>query len=82
MIKPITWPQKRVREFGLLAAKPKMGWQARLKHPELTALRVFRITGFERILVFYRPHIDGVEILRVVHASRNLSALFRHEGME
>jgi toxin ParE1/3/4 len=68
--------------FGLLAANPKMGWHARLRHPELKALRVFRITGFERILVFYRPHVDGIEILRVVHASRNLSILFRLEGME
>lgn len=68
--------------FGLLAANPKMGWHARLKHPELTALRVFRITGFERILVFYRPHADVVEILRVVHASRNLRILLRREGVE
>ena len=68
--------------FGLLAANPDMGWKARLKHPELTTLRVFRITGFQRILVFYLPHVEGVEILRVVHASRNLSLLFRREGME
>lgn len=68
--------------FGLLAASPNMGWKARLKHPELTNLRVFRITGFEKILVFYRPQADGVEILRVIHASRNLITLFRREGME
>jgi hypothetical protein len=50
--------------------------------PELKALLVFRITGFERVLVLYRPHVDGAEILPVVHASRNLSILFRREGIE
>ena len=68
--------------FGLLAANPEMGWHPRLEHPELTSLRVFRITGFEKMLVFYHPHPRGVEILRVVHASRNLRALLRREGME
>lgn len=68
--------------FGLLADNPKMGWKARLKRHELTTLRVFRITGFERVLVFYRPHLEGVEILRVVHASRNLRILLRREGIE
>jgi len=68
--------------FGLLAANPIMGWHSRLKHPELSALRVFRITGFEKTLVFYLPHPRGVEILRVVHASRNLRALLRREGVE
>lgn len=68
--------------FALLAANPKIRWHAALKHPELTALRVFRITGFEKILVFCRPHGNGVEILRVVHASRNLQVVLRREGLE
>lgn len=68
--------------FGLLASNPKIGWHPRLKHPELAALRVFRIIGFKKMIVFYRPHPSGVEILRVVHASRNLRALLRRERME
>ncbi len=68
--------------FGLLAANPSIGWHARLKHPELAELRVFSITGFKKMLVFYRPHTSGVEILRVVHGSRNLRALLRAEGIE
>ena len=38
--------------------------------------------GFEKMLVLYRPHSDWVEILRVVHSSRNLEALLRREGIE
>ena len=59
-----------------------MGWHARLKYPYLASLRTFRIPGFERILVLYKPEPDGVEILRVIHGSQNLNKLLRREGIE
>ena len=65
-----------------LATQPNMGWQSRLKRPELKTLRVFRVKDFERILILYIPLLDGVEILRVVHGSRNLQALLRREGLD
>jgi len=68
--------------FVLLATQPKIGWHPRLKHPSLDSLRVFQVSGFEKMLVFYRPLPDGVEILRVVHGSRNLRTLLRHETVE
>jgi toxin ParE1/3/4 len=68
--------------FSLLATQPEMGWHCQLKDPETASLRVFRVSGFERMLVLYRPLPDGVEILRVVHGSRNLQALLRREGVE
>jgi toxin ParE1/3/4 len=67
--------------FALLATQPNMGWHARFRHADLKSLRVFRVTDFERMLVLYLPLIDGVEILRVVHASRNLQSLLRREGL-
>jgi hypothetical protein len=54
-----------------------MGWPARLKHPQLRNLRVFRVTKFERVLILYLPLENGVEILRAVHGSRNVRSLFR-----
>jgi plasmid stabilization system protein ParE len=54
-----------------------MGWRARLNHPRLKSLRVFRVAGFERMLILYRPLPEGIEILRVVHGSRNIEALGR-----
>ncbi len=48
----------------------------------MESLRVFRVSAFERTLVLYLPRPDGVEILRVVHGSRNLEAIFRTEGSE
>jgi toxin ParE1/3/4 len=68
--------------FALLATQPNMGWRSRVRSPGLEALRVFRVTGFEDILIFYRPLSEGVENLRVVHGSRNLRALLRREGIE
>jgi plasmid stabilization system protein ParE len=41
--------------FTLLATQPEMGWHPKLKLPELKDVRVFRINGFEKILVLYRP---------------------------
>lgn len=57
-----------------------MGWRSRLKHEALKSMRVFRVGGFERMLIFYRPESSGIEILRVVHGSRNLQALFRRRA--
>ena len=57
-----------------------MGWHPRLWHPKLKELRVFRVKGFERILILYLPLVDGVDILRVIHGSRNIQALLRRDG--
>ena len=50
--------------------------------PGPRSLRVFRVTGFEKILILYRPFEDGIEVLRVVHGSRNVQRLIRWEGIE
>jgi toxin ParE1/3/4 len=63
--------------FSLLATQPQMGWRSRLNHARLKSLRVFRVAGFERMLILYRPLREGIEVLRVVHGSRNLQTLFR-----
>jgi toxin ParE1/3/4 len=65
--------------FALLATQPSMGWPPKLKRPALKSLRVFRVKGFERVLILYLPRPDGVEIFRVVHGSRNLQAFLRRK---
>jgi toxin ParE1/3/4 len=66
--------------FALLATQPDMGWRWLLKRPELQQLRIFRVKTLEHILILYLPLLNGVDILRVVHGSRNLQALFRRES--
>jgi len=63
--------------FALLATQPDMGWRFRFRHPDLKRLRVFRVKDFEKLLILYLPLFDGVEILRVVHGSRNIETLLR-----
>lgn len=67
--------------FALLATQPEIGWHRPLKHPALESLRVFRVSGFERIIILYRPVPGGVDILRVVHGSRDIQALLRRESL-
>ena len=66
--------------FALLAENPNIGWSSRLKNPALKTLRVFRVSTFEKMLILYRPLSESVDILRVVHGSRNLRALFRRRS--
>ena len=68
--------------FALLSTQPEMGWNPKLRHPNLRGARVFRVSGFEGILILYRPLEYGIEVLRVVHGSRNIQRLLRREGVE
>ena len=45
--------------FALLSTQPQMGWPLRLGNPRLASLRVFRISGFEKMLVLYLPVSSG-----------------------
>ena len=67
--------------FGLVATQPQIGWHPRLKHAALASLRVFRVSGFEKMLLLYLPRRDGVEI-PVVHGWRILQALLRRKGLK
>jgi toxin ParE1/3/4 len=68
--------------FSLLSTQPEMGWNPKLRLPELHGLRLFRVSGFEKILILYRPIEKGVEILRVIHGSQNVRRLLRRQGIE
>lgn len=68
--------------FELLSRRPSIGWGAHLQVPELTFLRMFTISGFDKMLVLYRPVPHGIEVLRVIHGSRNLVLLLKREGVE
>lgn len=62
--------------FQLLAKSPELGERQTFTRPELAELRVWQVKGFENHLIFYR-HIDGVvEVVRVLHASRDAEAAF------
>jgi toxin ParE1/3/4 len=49
---------------------------------ELKNLRQWRIKGFTDFLIFYCPLPDGVEIVRVLHAKRNIAAILEDEEFQ
>lgn len=42
----------------------------------IEGLRMWRVPGFEKHLIFYRETADGIEIIRVLHGARDLAGLF------
>ena len=65
--------------FEELARMPKMGALREYLNPGLSGLRMWRIHGFKRRLIFYRPTKDGIEVVRVLHSSRDIAAVLEDE---
>ncbi|MBI4718911.1 MAG: type II toxin-antitoxin system RelE/ParE family toxin [Planctomycetes bacterium] len=61
--------------FEELLATPLLGSTYACQSGRLVDLRRWRIPGFERTLVFYRIIDHGIEVVRVLHGARDISAL-------
>ena len=60
----------------LLATQPESGAALFVRQPELQNMRRFPVSdGFGKILLFYLPLLDGVDLVRVVHGGRDLERL-------
>jgi toxin ParE1/3/4 len=62
-----------------LARLPFSGTLQETKHIELAGRRKRRIKGFRNHLILYFPLPDGIDVIRVVHAARDLEYLFDEE---
>lgn len=60
--------------FESLARLPGLGSVWESPKSRLRNVRVWPIRRFRKYLIFYRPKRNGVEILRVIHGSRNIDA--------
>jgi len=47
---------------------------------QLEGLRRFPVHGFESYLIFYLPHPEGMDVIRVLHGARDIDSLFAQEG--
>jgi toxin ParE1/3/4 len=56
----------------LLAPMPRLGKQRIAIDPSLAGLRSWSVKGFRKYLIFYLPLKDGIEVLHVMHGSRDL----------
>lgn len=41
---------------------------------------VWQVRGFENYVIFYRPIEHGIEIVRVLHAARDIAAVFEEQA--
>lgn len=61
--------------FTRLAGMPGMGTQYEPDEPAYAELRYFPVSKFPRYLVFYRSLPDGIEVVRVLHGSRDIAGV-------
>jgi toxin ParE1/3/4 len=55
---------------------PELGIVREYDDPALLGVRMWRVTGFPNHLIFYRPIERGIEVVRVLHARRDIESLF------
>lgn len=68
------------RTLELLADMPGMGAARPRLSPALRGLRMFSVGGgFDHHLLFYRPIKDGIELIRVLHSTRDVAAILKAE---
>lgn len=61
--------------FAALSSNPELGARKEMRNAALKGLRVWTIKGFRNYVIFYRFRETEVEILRVLHASRDWEAI-------
>ena len=60
----------------MLAKNPMMG---RARSELATDMRSYSI---ERYIAFYRPHPEGIELVRVLHSARDIAGICVEGGLE
>jgi toxin ParE1/3/4 len=62
--------------FGMIASMPSVGRAYPVQSPAAQGMRVWRVEGFERYLILYRAVQSQIDIVRVLHGSRDIEGLF------
>ena len=70
MVEADLWVDRLDEKFALWATQPMMG----RSRDELTP--GVRSLAFGRYVVFYEPLPDGIDVVRVLHSSRDIDANF------
>jgi toxin ParE1/3/4 len=66
--------------FSHLAQMPRIGALLGFQHPPYADIRRWHIQGFPRLLILYRALPDGIELVRLLDAGRDLRPLFEDTG--
>ena len=62
--------------FESLVEMPLLGVAREFADSGLEGIRMWLVESFEDYLIFYRPLEVGIEIIRVLHARRDINSLF------
>lgn len=65
--------------LATLADMPEMGAPRDFNNVVLLGIRMWPVKGFEKHLIFYRPVEGGIEVIRVLHAARDLESLMNQD---
>ena len=61
--------------FAFLVSMPLTGHIILFKNSRAKNVRVWSVQNFDRFLIFYRPVEDSIEIIRLLHTSRDIEAI-------
>jgi toxin ParE1/3/4 len=65
--------------FRFLLENPYVGSLRNFEINKLTGVRMWRVKGFEKHLIFYYPDDRGVTILHVVHSAVDYNRVFEND---
>lgn len=65
--------------FNQLAAMPQLGSPREFENSRLRYVRMWRVKGYEKYLVFYQATRTSLKLLHIVHGARDYKTLFEHE---
>jgi len=66
--------------FRQLARTPYLGAEFPVQRPDLAGLRIWQVEGFRNYVIYYRPIEGGIEVVRVLHAARDVPAALDEPG--
>jgi len=55
---------------------PGMGTLQTFTHPKLGAIRAWQVPGFQYMYIYYQEVPDGIRVIRILDARRNLRRIF------
>ena len=65
------------KTFEDLSKMPNMGVGRDYVNPRLKGMRMWPVPNFEKYLIFYLRTKKSLEIVRLIHASRNIEEIFK-----
>jgi len=63
----------------LLCSHPELGGVFETTNPKLIGIRAKLVTDFRRYVVFYQPHDDAIEVVRVLAGGLDMLAMIGTE---